>query len=115
MTSTFILFRSLSLLYQTENFFKIEDYLKWNQLQLCYFASDLVNGRAGQWATENYEFHGKEDALGVQEGCRTCFWALKSSSSQAFGWCMDEPSIYTTLKQRKAKGKCLAVSLPEHF
>lgn len=32
----------------------------------------LVNGRAGQWATENSEFHGKEDALGVQEGCGMC-------------------------------------------
>lgn len=89
MTSTFILFRSLSLLYQTENFFKIEDYLKWNQLQLCYFASDSVNGRAGQWATENYEFHGKEDALGVQEGCRMCLSTeiVKLSSFWlVYGW-----------------------------
>uniref|UniRef100_A0A674MRT2 Importin 7 n=1 Tax=Takifugu rubripes TaxID=31033 RepID=A0A674MRT2_TAKRU len=42
----------------------------------------------------------RADALGVQKCCRTCFGALKSSSSQAFGWCMDEPSIYTTLKKK---------------
>lgn len=121
MTSTFILFRSPSLLYQTANF------LNWRLFKMNSAGALLLCKRLGRlshiWLTgvdqratlKHFRKKKKETALGVMYGYRTCFWALKvqlntslkhvqldlSWRSQAFGWCMDEPSIYTTLKKKQ--------------
>ena len=82
MTSTFILFRSPSLLYQTANFlnwrlFKTQTAV--TLLLVTLQATSVMAGcytsgyRVDQWATQKLiDFRKKENALGVQYGYRTC-------------------------------------------